>query len=471
MKKSVKSLAVLLSAAMMLTSGGCANGGTASYGESLVSENLTSPGGDSTGEVNWITAEDISDMPETTIRYWYYETPERIQLGEEQIQKFMEKYPNIKVTGSVAPDNTDNEMLMTYIQSRTNSNIHQSLNIEDLWYVDHDLLYPLNNFPDFEEVMENFDPDLNYTWTDGNTYSISWYHSPYVFFYNKKILEEVGWDVNKLPETYSEFYELAEMVTNPEAKRWAIAPWMQDEWWRWESYVYPLYIAATGSGQLVSDDGQTVCFNTENGVKSLEFWETVFGNGWAQKEIWDMDPFFMEQTACTRGATENIKMAASDAPEGFEYVVGPIPIPDGNTRGEYDTYTFVRNLCIIDELGAEEGEERDRVRRASWEFLKFLLSEEQCAADFDVTADLPCYDNLLENEAFQAGFEKWGEDMTDTMEVGNHGTIGTINSSFACDIMDPLQKAYLKVAYDGMSAADAMAWAEEEANKILQEGR
>ena len=54
-------------------------------------------------------------------------------------------------------------------------------------------------------------------------------------------------------------------------------------------------------------------------------------------------------------------------------------------------------------------------------------------------------------------------------EVGNHGTIGTINSSFACDIMDPLQKAYLKVAYDGMSAADAMAWAEEEANKILQE--
>ena len=45
-------------------------------------------------------------------------------------------------------------------------------------------------------------------------------------------------------------------------------------------------------------------------------------------------------------------MAASDAPEGFEYVVGPIPIPDGNTRGEYDTYTFVRNLCIIDELGA-----------------------------------------------------------------------------------------------------------------------
>ena len=80
----------------------------------------------------------------------------------------------------------------------------------------------------------------------------------------------------------------------------------------------------------------------------------------------------------------------------------------------------MRNLCIIDELGAEEGEERDRVRRASWEFLKFLLSEEQCAADFDVTADLPCYDNLLENEAFQAGFEKWGEDMTDTMEVGNH---------------------------------------------------
>ena len=88
-----------------------------------------------------------------------------------------------------------------------------------------------------------------------------------------------------------------------------------------------------------------------------------------------------------------------------------------------------------------------------------------------MTADLPCYDNLLENEAFQAGFEKWGEDMTDTMEVGNHGTIGTINSSFACDIMDPLQKGLSK-KWHMTECLRLTQWlgAEEEANKIFTRG-
>ncbi len=211
--------------------GGCGTGSeeTKESAEKVQADTKSQAGteSDSSGTdtgTDWITAEDISNMPETTIRYWYYETPERIELGQQQVEEFMNLHPNIKVSGSVAPDNTDNEMLMTYIQSRTNSNIHQSLNIEDLWYVNNGLLYPLNNFPDFEEQMARMDPDLNYTWVDGNTYSISWYTSPNVMFYNKKMMEEIKWDPANPPRTYSEYYDFAQKVTDPDNKRWAIAP-------------------------------------------------------------------------------------------------------------------------------------------------------------------------------------------------------------------------------------------------------
>lgn len=419
-------------------------------------------------EVDWITAEDISDMPETIIRYWYYETPERIALGEEQVEEFMKLYPNIKVSGSVAPDNTDNEMLMTYIQSRTNSNIHQSLNIEDLWYVDNDLLYPLNNFPDYEEQMKRMDPDLNYTWIDGNTYSISWYTSPNVMFYNKKMMEEIGWDPENPPQTYSEYFEFAEKVTDPNQKRWAIAPWMGEEWWRWQFTMYPFYIAANGGNQIVAKDGKSVTFNNENMIKVYEFYEKLFDEGWAYKELWDLDPFVTGQTASARGQSDMLATIKNSAAEDFEYVMGPIPVPDGTERGEFDTYGFVRNLCIIDELGVPEGEERDRTRRASWEFIKFILSDEQCAKDFAVSGEYPCLENVQENETIKPVFEEFGESASKLLEIGKNSTISDMNTLHECDLMLPLQTAFLKVAYNEMGAQEAVAWAEEEANQILQ---
>jgi multiple sugar transport system substrate-binding protein len=428
----------------------------------------SSPASADSSGTNWITAADISNMPETTIRYWFYETPERITLGQKQIEEFQKKFPNIKVSGSTAPDNTDNEMLMPYIQSRTNSNIQQSVNIEDLWYVEHGLVYPINNFPDFKEVMARFDPDLNYTWIDGNAYSISWYMGPNVMYYNKKYLEQIGWNPAKPPETYSEYYDFAKKITNPAQNRYAMNPWVQEEWWRWQFQVYPFYIAASGSSQLVNKDGKTVMFNNPNGVKTLEFFETLFDNGWASKEVFTDDtPFVTGIAASARGQSDLIKTINASAPPGFEYIIAPIPIPDGNTRGKFDTYAFVRNFAIIDELGVPEGEARDRVRRASWEFMKFLLSDEQTALDFAVSGDLPCLANFQTNPLIKPVFDSFGQAMADLVRVGANSTIPDMNTPLECEIAEPLQQAYLQVVYDRASAAEAMAWAEKEANKLL----
>ncbi len=74
-----------------------------------------STGGEASG--NWLSVEDLSELPETTIRYWYYETPERIELGKQQEAAFEEMHPNISVEGSTAPESVDNEMLVAFIKA------------------------------------------------------------------------------------------------------------------------------------------------------------------------------------------------------------------------------------------------------------------------------------------------------------------------------------------------------------------
>src|SRR3712207_4834599 len=76
----------------------------------------------------WLTADDISGMPDTTIRYWYYESPERVALGEQQVAQFQELFPNITVDARTAPPDVDNEQLLAFIRAGTNSHVHQTVN-------------------------------------------------------------------------------------------------------------------------------------------------------------------------------------------------------------------------------------------------------------------------------------------------------------------------------------------------------
>ncbi|MFI3172090.1 MAG: extracellular solute-binding protein [Eubacteriales bacterium] len=467
MKKRQRVIALLLSTTMVLGMlSGCGGSSDSTTSTTEATTEATTATTEDSGDIDWITAEDISDMPQTTIRYWYYETPERIALGEEQIERFMELYPNITVEGSTAAQFSDNEMLMQYVNAGTNSNIHQSVNFEDIWYVSNDLLYPLNNFPDFEEFYAQFEPSYNYTWTDGNTYSISWYNSSYCMYYNMDILNAAG--ITEVPTTYSEYYAMCEAVTDASAKVWAIAPNITDVWWRWGTNALAYYVAAEGNADLVSDDGVSAAVDTEGGLEMYEFFDTIFDEGWALIEEYDSDPFLIGQTASTLGGSDVFKTITTDAASDFNFATGPMLVPDDSDGEGYSTYTFVRNLCIFDELSLEDGEEKDRVRRASWEFLKFILSEEESALDFAATGEMPCYVDSINNPAFTEVFDSYGDQFIQYVEDSSNGTIVDVNSALICDIMDPLQKAIISLAYEPeVTGAEALAEAVEGVNEIL----
>jgi ABC-type sugar transport system, periplasmic component len=471
-RKSVAFILVLVLMAMMIAACGQTAQNTTdnkSQGSSAVSTTAaTTP-----EKTDWIHATDISKMPETTIRYWYWQTPERTELGKKQVEEFMKKYPNIKVEGKIGPKETVNEMLLPYIKSRSNSNIIQSVAAEDLWYVDHNLLYPLDNFPDFKDQLARLNDKENYTWQDGHTYSLSWYSEPFVVYYNKKLVEEAGLDPNNLPKTYDEYLTWAKALTKKDASgkvvQWALAPWMGEEWWRWQFTTGALYFAATGSNQLTNKEGTKAIFNNELGMAPFKLYDTMFKEGYAAKTNAKVEPFITGQAAtCIMGTylMPEIKRSAS-----FEYLVGPIPKPANAPSDGISTYGFVRDLGIVDEGGLPEGDERDRVRRASWEFLKFLLSEEQAAADYTVSGSIPTLKDVDTNPVFTKITETYGEPMKQAIGIAKGGAIWQTNTIKETEIQLPLTKAFLNIALGKMTAEQAVAQAEKDVNDILAKSK
>ena len=96
--------------------------------------------------------------------------------------------------------------------------------------------------------MDQMNPKLNYVWKDGNVYSISWYSGTAVMFYNGQRVREAGLDPENPPETYSEFLEWAEALTDD--THWFSNLSSQEEWWRWQFQPIRSTLRETGTNQM-----------------------------------------------------------------------------------------------------------------------------------------------------------------------------------------------------------------------------
>ena len=112
---------------------------------------------------------------------------------------------------------------------------------------------------------------------------------------------------------------------------------------------YPFYIAATGTNQLVSEDGTKAIFNTPEALQSYELIDTLFAEGYNLTEAMEGNPFLSGQVAATLGGADQLGTVKRNAPEDFELIVGPVPKPDDSTVEGFPTYNFVRNFALMRE--------------------------------------------------------------------------------------------------------------------------
>jgi len=420
--------------------------------------------------IDWLKVEDIKDMPKTVIRYWYYETPELTELGEKEKAKFEQLYPNIKVDGRPAPPFVDNWELMSFILAGTNSHVHQSVNNETLWYIDHDLLLPLDVFPDFEKVLSKFDPNTTWKWKDGHYYALPWYGDTYLLGYNKKMVEAAGLDPSKPPIYYDEFFEWCDKLVVRDETGKIIKPALVihsgEEWWRFIMQAYNPIIANTGSGDYISKDGTKATFNNPGWLEVYEFLSEGVKKGYFGVEPWDVNPWFSGDVAIDWQLSPwTLADVKRMAPPDFEFFAGPYPKSRNSTVEGNPTRLFVREFILIRERKLK-GEAAQRTDRAAWEYMKFLLEDEQLANTYRVSGALPCVKDIDTNPLFTAITDTFHPVIKQLIEARKTAVNCDINSPKTTEVQSVLTQMTVKVLL-GEDPKEALKWGEEEANKIL----
>lgn len=223
---------------------------------------------------------------------------------------------------------------------------------------------------------------------DGQIVSMPFVRSTPVFFYNKTVWDSMNFEA---PKSFEELKEQAAAITAKTGK-FGFGMWPDPGY-----YNEALLISLGGSG-MVSPDGKSVsALHDGTMLKKLQEWRSWVDEGWCmpydvtKAETTMKDEFYkgnvMGMFASSAGLTNMIKNSAE---AGFELGVANMTV-----YGGYGTATGGGNICI---LKANNSEEKIA---AAWEFIKFVMSDEEAVQNAILTGYLPTTYTAAESAAMQ----------------------------------------------------------------------
>lgn len=233
---------------------------------------------------------------------------------------------------------------------------------------------------------------LKYSYHNGELISMPYIRSTPLFFYNKELFKEAGFD--SAPTTIEELREAGRKMTKVENGQVVVHGFelLNDPGWFIQNMLYQM------GSNLTSEDGKSVpALEDGTMLKALTAWREWIDEGWAapptvtRGETVMKDLFNQGKIAsyfASSGGMTNILKNAKAA--GIEVGVAFLPtwdIPSAPTGGG--------NMAII-----KRGK-NDQQMAAAWEFMKFLMSDEQVASNAADTGYLPVTYGSVETDVIQ----------------------------------------------------------------------
>ncbi|MDF2836085.1 MAG: transporter substrate-binding protein [Paenibacillus sp.] len=205
----------------------------------------------------------------------YYPTPDRVEdraLEDDKIRRFNEVYPNVEVIKSDWQYNPNEiGIKMGANEAPTLFNTYASEGkflAEKGWAADITELF--NNY----QYKDQMNPVLQDLFTvDGKVYGIAQRGYPTGVAVNKKMLEAKGVTIPAFDWTWDEMLNAAKAVSDPDAGISGIAPMGKgnEAGWNWTNFLF----TAGGDIQSVQDGKVTAIFNSEAGVKALDYYNKL----------------------------------------------------------------------------------------------------------------------------------------------------------------------------------------------------
>lgn len=386
------------------------------------------------------------------IEYWQYFFDARVTAMEQLIEGFEAANPDITVKMTHFPYADYRTKVAAAVPAGEGPDVVQLFYgwLND--YVKAELIQPLpaDVFP-AAKIDEEFFPMVQ-AMKDGDQYwALPTAVRSLALFYNERLFDEAG--IEGPPETLDEMIELAKKMTKFDAAgnitQVGLTANMtaQDHHWFREVLVRQM------GGDPYKDDYQTVNYNTDAGIKALEFYTdlvtkhkvTAFG--------------FMDEPQAAfkagRGGMHidgSFRIGSLDGVRGLKWGVTELPANADGMRSNYSSY-WVNAITT-----KAEGEKYD----AAVKFMEYITSDDAMQIWLDVVGELPAKPSvgLTDANANNAVFGPFirGLAYAHTTKFANESGQRQI-------LVDMVERMSL----EGQSAADSIAVAAEAEQKLLDE--
>lgn len=431
-------LSLMLGMAVMLSACGGESGGSSA----------TNAGAGSASESEG-TGEKIQ------IKYWYAFGDKIEEAKQELVKRFNESQDEIEVIAEYQGNYDDLHAKVQAAFAAGDAPAVSDLEIASTaTFARYGMIQELGPLAeqDAEEVqMDDFNPGLmGNAYVDDKLYGLPFMRSTPIMYMNVTVLEEAGLDPAG-PKNWQEFEEYGRTLKE---KGISLMTMPVDIWF------YEGLVAQSG-GQILTEDGKSVLFNSPEGVEPVEFWKKLASEGLIKIPVGDeagatADKDWANQTSAFKfGSTAGVA-GAIDISEGnnFEFDTAFMP-----ANKSYGVPTGGCQLVMTSKLTEEE-------QAAAWEFIKFMTTTESTIYQSEHVGYLPTRLSALETEEMQSLYKEYPQYKVavDQLEYARPRPMETAYPEVAQIMKSAIEKTILDANVTPQQALDEAA---EKANALL----
>jgi len=320
-----------------------------------------------------------------TLDFWYALGGDSGKAIEDLVNQFNESHPNIKVVGTYQGNYTT-AMAKVYsaITGNTLPNVAQLgaaplLGSSGAVLPVKDFLATDSSF-DLEKIHPAF---LQYNTAAGELWSLPFNNSVPILLYNKDLFVAAGLDPEDPPEDIDELLEYAKALTvkdsNGVVTQYGLNTKDDTHW-----YLSTLFLE--NGAQIVSEDESEMLYNSPEAVAMLQTWsdwvnvdQVMPRNQHAEAQ----SDFLAGKLGMLMGSTSGVSGIQKDA--AFRVGSAMFPMVNG-----------VRKVPVGGGSLVIFKNDNELIRNASWEFVKFLISEQSSIYLTSQTGYIPIYKDALD---------------------------------------------------------------------------
>lgn len=334
--------------------------------------------------------------------FWCSNNDQEIKLCDTLTVTWNRNNPSAPIHMQPIPEGqSSEEVILAAVVGKTTPDIYANMwqgNVE--MYARAHVLIPLDTIKGFLDfIYKRCDSSVikEITSSDGHIYQVPWKVNPIMTIYNKNLLEANG--IQSPPTTYTSYLSAAQTFKNNNrnstiAKRFGYTE-VKPIWYQRLFNYYPLYLAASGGGSLVSNN--KAVFNNKYSIEVFHFLQNLYAHDYFSRESSgsSSDPF-VEQTIATKwtGPWE-IPYLNHIPGRNFSFDYYPPIVPDDHTGPVY-TYADPKNIVVFNTC---------KNPSSAWNFIKTLINKQGDLQLLEITQQLPRRKNL-ETDAFYQDYFK-----------------------------------------------------------------